>query len=265
MRMRMRDVADVEQQPVAAARAAGEPDVGIHRDVVALIRSGVGPPPAAATGRRPAPAATVRAAAGAAALRSRRRRAASARRRARLDAARRRAETGEDARRAHDRRLLRRRERHLDHFEAEARAVFGSSIGAVLAAGQFLSRTDAGRPGHIDVDVGLVARIGDHRVRVRAAAGLHVGDVLRVGDVRDVEDANAAQAILADRLGHALDAAVDAARSGLRPRRTAGSCRPTRHSATRGRHTSAPAPASWDSRCRRSGSRCSCPGWRTCR
>ena len=121
---------------------------------------------------------------------------------------RRRREAVEDARRADDRRLLRRRQRHADHFEAEPRRV-GIVDRPVLAAGQLLLRAHARRPGHIDIDVVLVVRIGDHRVRVRAAAGLHVGDVLRAGDVGDVEDADAAQPILADRLGHALDAAVD--------------------------------------------------------
>ena len=54
-------------------------------------------------------------------------------------------------------------------------------------------------------------RIGDHGMGVRAAAGLHVGHVLRVGDVRDVEDPDPAQAILAHRFGNSLDAAIDAA------------------------------------------------------
>ena len=38
--LRVRHVADVEQQAVAAARAAGEPDRRIHGDVVALVRAG---------------------------------------------------------------------------------------------------------------------------------------------------------------------------------------------------------------------------------
>ena len=137
----------------------------------------------------------------------------------------------------------RRGQRHLDHFEPEARGVRIVDR-TVLAAGQLLRRAHARRPGHIDIDVVLVVRIGDHRVRVRAAAGLHVGDVLRAGDVGDVEDADAAQPILAHRLGHALDAAVERGPSVLRPTRTAGSCRPRRRSATPGRRRSSPAPAS---------------------
>src|SRR6185437_7546020 len=66
------------------------------------------------------------------------------------------------------------------------------------------------RAGDIDVDIVLVFRIDEQRVRVRPAAGLHIGDVLRVVDVADVEDANAAQALLADRVLHALAAAIEA-------------------------------------------------------
>ena len=48
---------DVEQQAVAAARAAGEADVGIHRDVVALVRTGRRSAAAAAASARAAAAA----------------------------------------------------------------------------------------------------------------------------------------------------------------------------------------------------------------
>src|SRR3954470_18555890 len=47
---------------------------------------------------------------------------------------------------------------------------------------------------------------------MRAAARLHVADVLRIRDVSDVEDADAAQTILAHRLWNALRAAIDARR-----------------------------------------------------
>ena len=52
----------------------------------------------------------------------------------------------------------------------------------------------------------------DQRVRVRAAAGLHGGDLLRLAEVADVEDADAAEALRRSTVsGHALRAAVDAA------------------------------------------------------
>src|SRR6185436_5519374 len=47
--LRMRGVSDVEQQPEPGARAAGETDVRIHRDVVALVRPGRRTATAAAT------------------------------------------------------------------------------------------------------------------------------------------------------------------------------------------------------------------------
>ena len=93
-------------------------------------------------------------------------------------------------------------------------AEFGSLSGVALdAARQLVRRADAGRAGDVDVDVVLVLRIDEHRVRVRAAAGLHVADVLRIRDVGDVEDANAAQAVLADGVLHALRRRSRAGRS----------------------------------------------------
>src|SRR5688572_8776680 len=48
-------------------------------------------------------------------------------------------------------------------------------------------------------------------MRMRSTAGLHVRDVLRIPDVGDVEDANAAQPIVAHRTRHTLRAAVETA------------------------------------------------------
>src|SRR5512143_70197 len=50
---------------------------------------------------------------------------------------------------------------------------------------------------------------------MRAAAGLNVGDVPRMRDVRDVENAYAANPLLAHGVLHALTAAVDASRVSL--------------------------------------------------
>src|SRR5438105_6658858 len=122
----------------------------------------------------------------------------------------------EDAWRAYDRRLLRMRERNLDDFDAEARRV-GILLGSIIhATGQFGRRAYPGRTGHVHINVLGILGIDEDRVRVRAAARLNVRDVLRVRDVGDVEDANAANALLADRFLHALAAAVDAARLSLR-------------------------------------------------
>ena len=53
-------------------------------------------------------------------------------------------------------------------------------------------------------------------MRVRASARLHVGDVTWMADVRNVKDANAADARRAHRVLHTLAAAVDASRLSFR-------------------------------------------------
>ena len=53
--------------------------------------------------------------------------------------------------------------------------------------------------------------IGDERVGVRAAAGLHRGHLAGLAHVADVEDADAAEAFAADRRFDAAGAAVDPA------------------------------------------------------
>src|SRR6185295_11548897 len=77
------------------------------------------------------------------------------------------------------------------------------------AAGQLLFLADTGGAGVVDHDPVLV--LEHHRVRVRPAAGLHLPDLARAREVGDVEDAQAAEALLAYVLAHALAPAVDAA------------------------------------------------------
>ena len=90
-------------------------------------------------------------------------------------------------------------------------AELGSFGHAARAAGQLAGRPDGGRARDVDVDVLRVLRIDQHRVGVGAAAGLHVAHVLRIGDVGDVEDPDAAEPLGADRVLHALGAAVEPA------------------------------------------------------
>ena len=85
----------------------------------------------------------------------------------------------------------------------------------VYATGELVGRADARRAGNVDVHIGLVLRIDEHGVRVRPAAGLNIGNVLWLRDVRDVENADAAQPVLADHVFHALIAAINAARGRL--------------------------------------------------
>ena len=120
-------------------------------------------------------------------------------------------EVVEDARRAHDLRLLGVRERDLDDFDSEECRVGILVRGRAHAARQLGGRANARGTGDVDVHVVRVLRIDEQRMRVRATAGLHVADVARVLDVGDVEDADAAKAISADRRLHPLSAAVEAA------------------------------------------------------
>ena len=95
-------------------------------------------------------------------------------------------------------------------------AEFGSWSGVALThPGELARRANARRAGDIDVDVVGILRVDERRVRVRAAARLHVADVLRIRDVGDVEDAQTAKSLLAHRVLHALAAAVEAAGESL--------------------------------------------------
>ncbi len=114
----------------------------------------------------------------------------------------------EDTRRADDGRLLRGGQRHLDDLDAEVRGVGVVLRAAPRAAGQLRARPHRAGAGHVDVDVGGVARVGHQRVRVRAAAGLHRRYLARLVEVGDVEDAHAAEALGAHGVVHALPAAV---------------------------------------------------------
>src|SRR5262249_39053087 len=147
---------------VARARAGGEADLRVDGDVVALIRDA----------RRLRPRAVV------AALPQTRDRAGRCVRK--------------DARTVDDLRLLRRRERHLDHVDAEERGVRILLGIETRAAGELLRRADRARAGAVDVDVRAVARRGDERVRVRSAARLDRRDLTRLLQIADVEDADAA-------------------------------------------------------------------------
>ncbi len=100
---------------------------------------------------------------------------------------------------------------HLDHLDAEQLALRILVGRQRRAPRELVGRADRGRARHVDVDVRRIARVGHDRMRVRPAAGLHGGDGLRVRDVADVEDADAAHPVFADRIGHALRAAIETA------------------------------------------------------
>lgn len=88
--------------------------------------------------------------------------------------------------------------------------VFGSSSGdRAEPSGELFGRTHRRRAGHVDVDVLVVAGVLKDCVSVGAPAGLHIRYVLGIGDVGDVEDANATDPLMTDRSRYALRAAVE--------------------------------------------------------
>jgi hypothetical protein len=117
---------------------------------------------------------------------------------------------GENRGRAHHRGLLRMRERNLDDFDAEVGVVRIPRV--VVAARELFARANSRCAGDVDVDVGLVVRVVHDGVRVRSAAGLHVRDVPGMIDVGDIEDAQAADAILADDFLRRVLAAIEPGR-----------------------------------------------------
>ena len=168
--LRVRRVGDVDQQAVALAGAGGEVELLVDRDVVAA-QFGV-------RRRRPTamPDGMVR----------RLRRvleAVDARRpRWRTGAARSRPPPSAGAASG----TLMTSIRHCDGF--------GLVAGSAVAARELGRRADTAGARDVDVDVGGVGLRTHQRVRMRAAAGLDLTDLDRRLDVRDVEDADAAEA-----------------------------------------------------------------------
>ncbi len=115
---------------------------------------------------------------------------------------------GKDARAIDDGGLLRRRDGHLDDVDAEDGGV--GILAVRNAAVELFAGADAAGARTVDVDVRLVLQIGNDGVCVRPAAGLHRRHLSRLVDVFDVEDADAAEALLADRVLDAVQPAVDA-------------------------------------------------------
>ena len=70
--------------------------------------------------------------------------------------------------------------------------------------------------GDIDINVVLIFGIDHQRVRVRATAALHRGDLFRIPDIADIEDTHAAEPVGAGRRGCAPSSA--ASRRGARRR-----------------------------------------------
>src|SRR5579859_7570095 len=84
---------------------------------------------------------------------------------------------------------------NFDDVNAEQRGVRILVRSFSRAAGQLFRLAHKRRAGNIDVDIFFVTRIENKRMRVRPAAGLHGGHLLRIANVGNVEDADAAEAL----------------------------------------------------------------------
>src|SRR5579859_2328540 len=105
----------------------------------------------------------------------------------------------EDAGAGYDLREFRMRQRHLDDDDGVHGGVgIDRGVGA-RASGQFFCRTNACGARDVDVDIVLVLGIDEEGMGVGASAGLDVYDLLGVGDIADVEDADALNAVWAGR------------------------------------------------------------------
>ncbi len=241
---RIHRIPDVEQQAVAFAGAAGEPDRRIDGDVVTLCRTGARPVvafahhPRSHAGELLAQRGAVGCGGGSGAsprlhdavehrrdpavgqhevltaelgdVRAARTRLLDRRKVVRRSTmARRGDEIREDPRRVHDRRLLRIRQRNSDHLDPEEGGVRIVAGHPASAPGKLRRGTHWRRSGHVDVDVLGVAGVLEHGVRMRAATRLHIADVAGIPNVADVEDTNTAQALSTHRFTHALRAAVE--------------------------------------------------------
>src|SRR5437763_9010322 len=91
--------------------------------------------------------------------------------------------------------VLWRSHRHLNHNDAKQGRIRIRIRLPARTSGQLFVLAHKGSAGHIDVDVVLVIRIDDQRMRVRAAASLRRGHLLRTLEVTDIENAHAAKAI----------------------------------------------------------------------
>src|SRR6185369_1477976 len=90
---------------------------------------------------------------------------------------------------------LRRGQRNFDYIDAKQSGVWVFIRRVTRTPGHLFTLTHERCAGHVDIDVVLVLRIDHERMRVRAAASLHCGYLLRILDVGYIEDPHTAEAI----------------------------------------------------------------------
>src|ERR1700733_8374476 len=91
--------------------------------------------------------------------------------------------------------LCRVSERNLDHVDSKERRIRILIRLLPRAAGEFLWLAYKRSSRHIDIDIVFVVRVHHQRMRMRAAAGLHCPYLLRVPDIRDIEDPDTAKTL----------------------------------------------------------------------
>ena len=117
---------------------------------------------------------------------------------------------GKHGRRIDDARTRRIVHGNLDDIDTEQRRALVA--GQVVETGfHFFLFANARGARVVDNDLAVLAGSAHDRVRVRAATGLHHADLLRIGQVADIENADAAEALWAHVLRHALEAAIQSA------------------------------------------------------
>ena len=87
------------------------------------------------------------------------------------------------------------RHRNLDHHNRKQRRIRIILRICPRAATKLLLLPNRGRTRNIDIEVVLILRIDQQRVRVRSTARLHIGHLLRIRDIADIEDAYATEAV----------------------------------------------------------------------
>ena len=110
---------------------------------------------------------------------------------------------------SHNVRLLRVSNRDLNHFDSEEGGV--RVLLRAHASRQLVGGPHGRRSRDVDVNIVLVGRVGHQRVGVGPAARLYDGYLFGMIHVGDVINPDAARAVLADRVLHALGAAINPA------------------------------------------------------
>src|SRR6185369_1440828 len=96
----------------------------------------------------------------------------------------------------HDLGILRSPDWYLDHINAEESCVLILVRRASRAPGKLFALSDKRGSRHIDVNIIFIVWVDYQGVRVRPAAGLNGSHLLRIRNVRNIEDPYTAEPVL---------------------------------------------------------------------